>query len=140
MNLATFERAQVAAFAYQQARHTGSLDCMKAICHVLRNRVRAGWGDGTWTTIINLHSEVEGNLQTGKTPIDPNDRLLHLLVRDIDDIYLGMGQDETKIVVQDALYFQFIDQPVRVWFVDHIVQDQENHPRVAHVGPLALFK
>jgi hypothetical protein len=48
MNLATFERAQIAGWAYRRARHTGSVDCMKSLCYVIRNRVMAGWGDGTW--------------------------------------------------------------------------------------------
>jgi len=83
---------------------------------------------------------VEGNVGTGWLELDTQDRLLQLLVRDIDDIYMGTSEDDTKRVVQDALYYQFIDQPPNPWFVKHIVQDPKEHPRVAQVGPLAFFR
>lgn len=140
MNISTFERAQIARFAYEEARSTGSLDCIRAICYVLRNRLKCGWGDGTWLSLLEGHCQVEGNIADGWASLDPQDRLLQLIVRDIDDIYMGQSEDDTKTVVQDALYWQFIDRPARPWFTDHIVRDPENHPRVAQVGPIALFK
>lgn len=140
MNFQTFERAQVAAFAYHQARRTGSLDCMRAICYVLRNRMKAGWGEGTWLSVMATHSHVEGNERIDQVQLQPQDRLLQLLVRDVDDIYLGSSEDDTKIVVKDALYYQFIDLPVRMWFVENIVRRPEDHPRIAQVGPIAFYK
>jgi hypothetical protein len=79
-------------------------------------------------------------MTTAQWSLDPNDRLLQLIVRDIDDIHMGLSQDDTKRVVQDALYFQFIDQPPRAWFVENIVRNAENHPRIAQVGPIAFFR
>ncbi len=148
MNLSTFERAQLAGFAYKAARQTGSLDCMKAICYVLRNRLKAGWGERSWLYLIEHAESVDGNqffeftqkLDGKENLFDPQARLLQLLVRDVDDIYMGTSEDDTKAVVQDALYYQFIDQPPNPWFVEHIVRDAENHPRVAQVGPIALFR
>jgi hypothetical protein len=61
MNFSSFERAQVAGFAYREARHTGSMDCMRAVCFVLRNRVKAAWGDGSWLNIIAAHHLVAAN-------------------------------------------------------------------------------
>ena len=102
MNVSTFERAQVARFAYEEARSTGSLDCMRAICYVLRNRLKNGWGDGTWLWLMENHVKVQGNerctfgaisdgspaVPAGITAsLDPQDRLLQLIIRDIDDIY-----------------------------------------------------
>lgn len=113
---------------------------MKAICYVLRNRLRAGWGDGTWLDLINHAASVSGNVESAGAIVDPADRLLQMMVRDIDDIYLGSSGDDTKSVVQDALYFQFIDKPPLAWFVDSIVKDPERHPRIGQVGPIALFK
>lgn len=155
MNVSTFERAQVARFAYEEARSTGSLDCMRAICYVLRNRLKNGWGDGTWLWLMENHVKVQGNerctfgaisdgspaVPAGITAsLDPQDRLLQLIIRDIDDIYMGQSEDDTKTVVQDALYWQFIDRPAHPWFVEHIVRDPANHPRVAQVGPIAFFE
>jgi hypothetical protein len=141
MNFATFERAQVAAFAYRTARRTGSVDCMRAICYVLRNRLRSGWGEGTWFSVLDGHRHVEGNQFTTEwLEFDPKDRLLQLIVRDIDDIYLGSSEDDTKTVVQDALYFQFIDLPSRDWFTENIVRQVSEHPRIAQIGMMAFFK
>lgn len=140
MNFAQFERAQVAKFAYREARSTGSIHCIKAVCYVLRNRVRAGWGDGTWLHVMENNVKVEGHLLDGWAELDAQDRLLQLIVRDIDDIYQGIASDDTATVVQDALYWHFIDKPVRPWFVQNILRDPQNHPRIGQVGPIALFK
>lgn len=145
MNFATFERAQVAAYAYRIARRSGSLDCIRAVCYVFRNRLKAGWGDGTWTWLIENAKECDGNAQppTFAVPmseLDPQDRLLQLIVRDIDDIYLGNSDDDTKAVVQDALYFQFVDLPPNPWFVDNVVRMHDEHPRIGQIGMIALYR
>jgi hypothetical protein len=146
MNMAAFERAQVAAFAYRMGSYTGSLDCMKAICYVLRNRVKAGWGDGSWFSVMASHWDVAGNADQlfpelrSEGHMDPQDRLLQMLVRDIDDIYLGASTDDTQIVVGGALYFQFIDQPGTVWFTENIVHQPDHHKRIAQIGTMAFFE
>lgn len=155
MNLATFERAQVAAFAYQQARYTGSLDSMKAVCYILRNRVKAGWGDGSWLSVLNLASGVAGNNPDPERNVGvsgfmgSSDRLLQLIVRDVDDIYLGQDRsdDSTRLVCSGdnppktgALYYTFVDRDQSVWFIEHIIRKPEDHPQIGSVGPVMLFK
>lgn len=152
MNFAAFERAQLAAFAYSEARGTGSLDCMKAVCYVLRNRVKAGWGDGTWLAVIEGARLVAGNVEIPgdeQLPIASGDRLLQLLLRDVDDIYLGGGghgiDDDVARVVQGeskvgALYYSFVEREPNPWFVTHIVHEPENHPRIGQVGTMMLFE
>ncbi len=152
MNFAAFERAQLAAFAYAEARFTGSLDCMKAVCYVVRNRVKAGWGDGTWLSVIEGAHLVAGNVpvhQDKRLPIASGDRLLQLLLRDVDDIYLGGGghgiDDDVARVVQGeskvgALYYSFVEREPNPWFVTHIVREPENHPRIGQVGTMMLFE
>jgi hypothetical protein len=140
MNMATFERAKLADFAHRTARYTGSLDCMRAMCYVIRNRVRAGWGDGTWLSVIESHHNVDGNTIPQPRILDSQDRPLQLLLRDIDDIYNGTSSDLTQNVIQDALYFQAVDLPPRQWFVEHIVRKPTEHERIAQVGPFAFFR
>jgi hypothetical protein len=161
VNLATFERAQVAAFAYREARYTGSLECMKAICFVLRSRVKAGWGDGTWLSVMKSAAEVAGSNawllnQPGQAAeayskefMAADDRLLQILIRDIDDIYLGQDRfdDSTRQVCcgdnppkTSALYYSLVDRPTRDWFVENIVRKPEEHPHIANVGPVMLFR
>ena len=155
MNLATFERAKLADFCFREARHTGSLDTMKAIAYVLRNRLKAGWGDGTWLRLMESAAVHAGNDYHNGVEFDASDRLLQMLVRDIDDIAMGISQDDVRRVVEGtaapegtgsaanprpALYYQFVDLPPREWFVTNIVREQASHPRVAQVGPLMLYR
>jgi hypothetical protein len=151
VNLATFERAQVAAFAYCEARHTGSVDCMKAVCYVLRNRVKAGWGDGSWLSVIDSAVMVSGHsLTLEEVPIaSASDRLLQLIVRDVDDIYLGQDRsdDPTRIVVcgddppkNSALYYAFVDRDIRNWFVLNIIKQPADHAHIGNIGPLMLYR
>jgi hypothetical protein len=140
LNIDTHQRASLATFAYMEARHTRSLNCMKAVCHVLRNRMRAGWGDGTWYGAMNLHGRVAGNPEAEWAEWEPNDRVFQLLLREIDEIYLGVSEDDTRVVVGKALYYVFIDRPVTEWFEQNIVRDPANHPHRGHIHPMALYE
>lgn len=149
MNFATFERAQVAAFAYREAIHTGSLDAMRAICFVLRNRVRAGWGDGSWLSVINAHGEVSARtLLVDALHLPPSDRLLQLIVRDVDDIYLGQDRsdDNVRNIVcteeknKPVLYWSFVGQTPGDWFIENIVRKPADHAHVGNIGPLILYR
>jgi hypothetical protein len=140
--MVTFERAELASFGYRQARHTGSLDCIKAICYVIRNRVLAGWSNGSYLAVITQHELAAGNedSETWTPKLDVEDRVLQMIVRDIDDVYFGTSDDQVKRVVQDALYYQFIDKPIREWFTDHILMNSKDHPRIAGVGTILFFR
>jgi hypothetical protein len=156
MNFAAFERAQVAAFAYREARHTGSLDCLRAVCFIVRNRVKSSWGDGTWLSVLEsahlMAATQDGDsARLGMERGVGADRLLQLIVRDVDDIYLGQEifSDEVAQVCatrkepnqpwKPILYYSFIDRPPRPWFVENIIQRPE-HAQVAMVGKMMLFR
>lgn len=183
MNFATFERAQVAAFAYGQARHTGSIDCIRAVCFILRNRVKSGWGGGSWLNLIDGAWQVrahkwEWGIQRedgssvpnndsaiiGPVPIEVaaghpgTDRLLQMIVRDIDDIYLGQEPYDDRVAQvcvgredsigeslalkttlgyknwKPALYYSFLNREVRPWFKENIIQRPLEHPQVSTIG------
>ena len=58
----------------------------------------------------------------------------------IDDIYYSSADgDDVEKVVKEALYYQFVDRPFRVWFTNNIIRDPQNHPRLAHIGTMVLF-
>jgi hypothetical protein len=138
MTLEQFQRAQIVQFAVNQAAYTGSLPCMKGVCYVLRNRVRKGWYDGSWIAAIEHAPEVAGNEPQEPKKLNLSDRLFQMMLRDVDEIFFGGGEDETHQVVNDALYFMSIDRSPRAWFVENIVRDDTNHPRRAHIGPIAF--
>jgi hypothetical protein len=164
MNFAAFERAQVAAFAYREARFTGSLDSMRAVCYVLRNRVKSAWGDGSWLAVMEAAhltaatndrgAELStGNGLPGNSGLS-SDRLLQSIVRDVDDIYLmqesfddavaqvtvarksGISGDTWK----PALYYSFVDRPVRPWFVENIIRRADEHPQIGQIGAMMLYR
>lgn len=164
MNFAAFERAQVAAFAYREARRTGALDCMRAVCFILRNRVKSAWGDGTWLSVLESAHLVAATTDLGPELSTGNalggsalasDRLLQMMVRDIDDIYLGQENydDRVRQVVcgeaaipssknawKPALYYSFVDRPARPWFVENIIHRPVEHAQIATIGPMLLYR
>lgn len=142
MNFAVFERAQIAVFAYDQAGYTGSLDCVRAVCFVLRNQRKAGWGDGSWLSLLQNVDGFTGNEpRSAKKPLDLSNRILQLIVRDVDDICVGEGfewmQDNTRQVVQDALRYNFVDQPIKKEFEQNVIQKAMH---VGQIGPMMLYK
>lgn len=170
MNFAAFERAQVAAFAYREARHTGSLDCMRAVCFIVRNRVKSSWGDGGWLSIIAqshlasayceplsgapdmarsgdagaLTNSAGAGMLSG---FRSDDRLLQLIVRDVDDIYLGQEQYDDRVrqalcgePKKPVLYYSFVDREPRPWFKENIVRMPLEHPQVGQLGTMMLFR
>jgi hypothetical protein len=173
VNFSAFERAQVAAFAYREARRTGALDCMRAVCYILRNRVKSAWGDGTWLSVIvashlsaaGFEPFVMGEIAPNAMPTDTgagalisgfrsDDRLLQLIVRDVDDIYLGQesfddrvrqvvcgeqGLSSSKKDWKPALYYSFVDREPRPWFVENIIRRAE-HPQVGQIGTMMLYR
>lgn len=150
MNLPTFERAQLVAFAYRLGRHTGNLECMRAICFVLRNRVRAGWSEG-WIQAIERAPMYEGNPPGAgfAGAIDPSDRLFQMILRDVDDIYMGQDRsdDSTRLIAigdnppkSSALYFMFVGRAVTDWFAEKIVRNPNDHPQIGNIGGMLLFR
>lgn len=158
MNFATFERAQVAAFAYREAHASGSFDAMRAICFVLRNRVKAGWGDGTWLSILESAGIVSADDYKTSEVLEAasggqglsSDRLLQMMVRDIDDIYLGqerLDDNVRRVVCGDdpkekryALYYCFANRTPRPWFTDNIIRQAGDHAQIGTVGTMLLFR
>jgi hypothetical protein len=138
MTLDQFQRAQLFAYAYQQALHTGSLAAMKAVAYIIRNRVVAGWHDGNWIEAIQRAQDVSGNEPTEQPLFDCYSQTFQILARTIDDIYFGQI-DEIGRTVDGALYYQFINRPLRDWFYAHVLLDQKAHKRRAIIGSMMVY-
>jgi hypothetical protein len=139
VTLDQLQRAQLVFFAHQEGIATGSLNVMKAICYVLRNRVKAGWHDANWMEVIEHADEVAGNEPSAHHRVDIFSRQFQMLLQAVDDIYYSASSDDVSELVKGALYFQFADRPIRPWFIEHIIRDPKNHPRTAQTGMLLLF-
>lgn len=149
MTLNDIQRAALALFAAREAGPSASLEQMKGICYVIRNRVRAGWFDGNWITVMEHADEASGNMPAERFYLDLQSRSLQRLFRDIDDIYYGGGSGNSwtpeqaadlETAVGKQLYWMFIDRPHNPWFVERILRDPENHPNRAQAGTMMFYE
>jgi hypothetical protein len=156
------QRGALVLYAARAAGPFGSLEQMKAIAYCMRNRVKAGWFDGQWLTVIEHATEADANMLTSPVTLDPGSRVLQRLVADIDDIYYGGRQDHREGMRNKALpavaqrfspeggdleeaigkscYWLRVNEPIRPWFKAQIMDHPEEHPNRANMGLIAFFE
>jgi hypothetical protein len=107
---------------------------MLAVCHVLRNRVFAGWGD--WLDVISTAGSKRATLPTGKGA-DLRHADVRTLLNRVEEIYT---RSDTGDLTGGALFYVETGQPILEWFEQAVLGRQEEHPRTAHIGPVWFFK
>ncbi len=147
MTLNDLQRAAMVLFAAREAGPSACVEQMRAICHVARNRVQAGWGD--WFELIENAGEFAGNAPgtMAAAKLDINDRRLQQLTREIDGIFYGDQEDDVSRMCarQDKergplLYWVFVDRPVRPWFSETIACQPEEHRQRGILGFMYLYE
>jgi hypothetical protein len=155
MTLNDVQRAALALFAARAAGTGASLEQMKAIALCIRKRVWDGWHDGSWLSVIEHADEVMANKPGPPVYLDVNSRILQRFIADIDDLYYSIQSrqkaptHQSKTAQQsategdfssvgDCCYWMFLNQPIRPWFQEHILNDPEHHAHKAQMG-LMLF-
>jgi hypothetical protein len=132
----TLIKAQLVAFAYDEAVSRGDVNSMLAVACVIRNRVQAGWGD--WLDVMFAHDEVAGNdFDNPVKKLDLGNTNLQTLMREVEDIYHGVFLDE---LTDKCVYYCFVERPIRDWFAKHIIQRPQDHPQTATIGTMKLYK
>lgn len=146
MTLNDVQRAALVLFAAREVGSDGNLEQMKAVCYGIRNRVRAGWSDSNWLTVMEEHSSIAGNEPLGER-LRIDDRRLQALARDIDSIFYGNEDDELARMCErqgkdrpPIFYWCFIHRPIRPWFQNTIIADPINHPNRAQISFLMLYQ
>lgn len=148
MTLNELQRALLVAHAVRTVGDDGNLEQMKAVCYVLRNRVRAGWHDGSWLTVIEESADVAGNELTG-AKLRADDRRMAILARDIDAIVYGQESPDDELArvcaKQDKergpiFYFAFIHREIKPWFRTMIIGNPTDHRDRGQIGYLHLFE
>lgn len=117
---------------------------MLGVLFVVRNRAKAGWGQGDWAKIISQHNQfssmsVAGDSQTVLYP-DVRDPSFLQVLQIVDTVYDGSRDD---VLTNGALYYADLGSPAYHkggWFDRFIAGDQETHPRVAQIGTTTYFK
>lgn len=143
MTLTEIQRAGLTLFAAATVGPQGSLDQMKAVCHIMRNRVVAGWEDGNWLAVL-------GNVNVSMAAYEKSDlliamrlkeRMLQQLAQAVDDIYFGQADDDVARVCAaqgkergPILYWAFIDRAQVPWFTQTIVRRPQDHMQRGQVG------
>jgi hypothetical protein len=139
---------QIALKAYQDGFSEG-LDGMRAICHVLKNRVDAGWWGGSWIDVLSHHRDYSYRVEPYPDTLpDPRVYSFQCLLQEVNRIFNGSQPDDILVpanpsfashVYKPALYYGRLDQITSDHFLDDISRRPDIHPRISQVGMLFFF-
>ena len=137
MNWGDYYRFLMALAAWREARNQGT-DGMRAVMHVFRNRVEAGWGD--YAAVITKKNQISsmsvpGDSQTVVWPRLP-DPIFEQAMQIAEVIYEGGDHDLTR----GALYYgnlEHIDSGG--WFERNIVAKPKEHPLLVSLGEHSFY-
>ncbi len=167
MTLNDVQRAELALFAARAAGAGASLEQMKGIAYCIRNRVKQGWHDGQWLTVMEHAEEAAGNLAEVRIYLDLSNRALQRLIADVDDIYYGSGSangQDTGLKgqssaprtataqryapqggdLEEALgkccYWARLNEPFTAWFRENVLDRPDAHPMRAQMGMMMFYE
>jgi hypothetical protein len=146
----TFVKAQLALLCWRNAPAGRPILLMRALGFVVRNRVRAGWMGGSWLQVIandpvwSAYTQRPGNPASGNGSHalleefpDLRDDIFQKLLWEVDRIYDGSLPDP---MTEGALWWAELERIDRPWFAEHIAQRPEEHPRIAQVANITLWR
>lgn len=145
MTSETYVRAQLATLAWREGYQDGGINNSLAVAFVIKNRVRAGWGD--WLDLIQRHaiwsSRNADELDTTSHP-DAREPNFQLLLQQIDGVFDGSMPDKLTVAPKlgdsrPGLYYGKLNNISREWFLENIVRNPESHPRTSQVGEVIFF-
>jgi hypothetical protein len=144
MTYESYIKGKLVDFIVTEAYHHGGHEPMLAVAQVLANRVAAGWNGGDWLRVIDSAGDFRGTVWPADAHPprpDPRNGGFRELLRRVDDVYHGTA-DDTNVnneQGQKALYYAELHNLNRPWFKENILNDLENHPRMASVGQMTFF-
>ena len=145
----SFVKAQLALLCWKNAPGGKPFSMLQCLAFIERNRVRAGWMGGDWLSVIAndaAYLAYAGNghhysVSTGPAALenfpDLRDEVFQKFLWEVDRIYDGSRQDP---MTEGALWWAEAEKINRPWFLENIARKAEQHPRVAAVGSLTLWK
>lgn len=150
-----FLKSQLALTAWRDGKDDG-LSGMLGVCFVIRDRVRAGWYNGDWLSLLAHHREYSWTDAPYSDEL-PSTRnyAFDLLLKEIDGVFAGTRENDvtqpqealsTVFQFQNmaakpvALYYARLSDPqIRPWFVENISRVVDKHRLIASVGSLSFF-
>lgn len=146
-----FITSMLALKAWQDGHEEG-LDAMLGIAFTIRNRVRAGWYNGDWISVLSHHDEWSARIEPPTSQIpDTRSYAFMVFLQKVDSIFSGAQEDNITVKPDGewrtimatpppvALYYARLDQITNPWFMENISRQGDKHPRVAQVGQLFFF-
>jgi len=140
MTYESYVKSKLVDFVVQEAYHHGGYEPMLAVAQVLANRVAAGWHGGDWLAVILAAPNTRGTVREEVATPSSRDTMFRELLRRIDDVYHGTA-DDSNVNTEDqkALYYAELHNLNREWFMVHVIDDLEDHPRIATVAQMTFF-
>lgn len=142
MTVADFEKSLAALLAWREERPNGT-NGMLGVLFVVRNRVKAGWNQGSWSRVIEAHNQFTSITMVGDpgtvTFPDPREPQFLQILQLVDSVY-----DNTRLdnLTDGALYYYDPGPGVTPggWFEREIIGKPDIHPRCAKIGSTVYFK
>lgn len=137
MTLETYVRAEIARVALENGARYGGINNMLGVAMVLRNRVFAGWG--SWIDVIEQVATRPTNLNIPRGDVTSvlKSNTGRNLLNQVDAIYSRVDIED---ITGGALFWVDPSFLVADWFKLEVLNRQENHPRVAHIGPVWFYQ
>jgi hypothetical protein len=135
--------SQLATLMFNES-HEDALLGMTVCGLIVRNRMVAGWEDGSWLRLIQKHDSY--HFPTDKTPRslklgDPHhDQMFKRCLAVAENIYKGMERDITASHdKQGALWYGRLNGCSEE-FKEKIVRRMSDHPMIATIGRNSCFR
>lgn len=144
MTYENYIKGMLATFAVEEGYRYGGTDCSMAVAQVIANRVAAGWFGGDWRKVILDAPNMRGTTYAQPFQYDTRETAFRQIITLIDDVYHGVADSSSVNLVDEngtipALYYCVLHNVTSEWFRQRILNDLENHPRIAVVGQLTFF-
>lgn len=139
MTYENYIKARLVDFVVEEGYNSGGVNAMLAVAQVIANRVAEGWQGGDWLRVIDGADHYRGTEQPRVSALDPRDGNFRELLRRIDDVYHGVAESPIDHEGGKSLYYAELHNITRDWFRESILEDLDNHPRLASVGQLTFF-
>lgn len=144
---------QLALFAWREGKRLapGSRDAMLGIAEVISHRVKGGQFDGDWLKVLaNVGVHSVDNLADMYTMDQPEvwDPTWRWLIEKCDSVFNGSHQSlvatgkisfNGELRSAPAYFYADLNNITRPWFLEKIIRDPSNHPRVSECQPLTFF-
>lgn len=149
MTVDSFVKSQLALQCWRNAPAGKAFSSLQCLAFIVRNRVKAGWMGGDWMAVIandpaysayganGHHYAAGGNPAVLESFPDLRDDVFQRFLWEVDRIYDGSRGDP---MTEGALWWAELDKITRPWFLEHIARLPEQHPRVAQVASLTLWR